>query len=116
MALKTSEVYRCLDKKTLVFGFEILDLFLVFLVLAVLNFVLGQVPYKFFWTWGPSLVLGLALRIGKAGKPDNYLMHLVRYHFSPGILTAFDLAPDRMKFISFKKEKMNVKSLSRIKT
>ncbi len=116
MALKTSEVYRCLDKKTLVFGFEILDLFLVFLVLAVLNFVLGQIPYKFFWTWGPSLALGLGLRMGKAGKPDNYLIHLVRYHFSPGILSAFDLALEKIKFTSNKKDKINVKSLTRNKT
>ena len=105
MALKTSEVYRCLEKKTLVFGFEILDLFLVFSVLAVLNFILGSVPYKFFWTWGPSLALGIGLRIGKSGKPDNYLLHLARFHFSPGILSAFELASQRSRFLS--KERKN---------
>lgn len=98
MALKTSEVYRCLEKKTLVFGFEIVDLFLVFSVLAILNFILGGVPYKFFWTWIPAMVLGISLRFGNAGKPDNYLAHLARFHFSPGILSCFPLAPVRKKF------------------
>lgn len=98
MALKTSEVYRCLEKKTLVFGFEIVDLFLVFSVLAVLNFVLGSVPYKFFWTWGPSMALGLGLRAAKSGKPDNYLAHLARYHFSPGVFSSFTLAAAQKNF------------------
>lgn len=102
MALKTSEVYRCLEKKTLVFGFEIVDLFLVFSLLAILNFILGSIPYKFFWTWGPSLALGLSLRLGKAGKPDNYLAHLARYHFSPGIFSSFELAKPRARFVQGK--------------
>ncbi len=99
MALKTSEVYRCLEKKTLVFGFEILDLFLVFSVLAVLNLFLGSLPYKFFVTWGPALALGAFLRIVKTGKPDNYLAHWIRFQFSPGILSAFPLANRRQRFL-----------------
>ncbi len=102
MALKTSEVYRCLEKKTLVFGFEIVDLFLVFSVLAGLNFFLGNLPYKFLWTWGPAMALGFGLRIGKAGKPDNYLAHLARFHFSPGVLSSFSLAPTRKHFLKRK--------------
>lgn len=103
MALKTSEVYRCLEKKTLIFGFEIVDIFLVFSFLSILNLVLGQIPYKFFLTWGPAIALAIALKLGKAGKPDNYLLHLVRFHFSPGVLSAFALAPRRARFINQKK-------------
>lgn len=99
MALKTSEVYRCLDKKTLVFGFEILDLFLVFSALAILNLFFGNMPYKFFWTWVPSLSLGIFLRAVKKGKPDNYLLHWLRYQITHGILSAFPLAPRRTRFI-----------------
>lgn len=102
MALKTSEVYRCLDKKTVVFGFEIIDLFVVFSVLAVLNFLLGSVPYKFFWTWGPAMALGIFLKFSKAGKPENYLVHLMRYQFSAGIFSAFPLAPSRTRFTKTK--------------
>lgn len=103
MALKTSEVYRCLEKKTLVFGFEIVDLFAVFLVLAVLNLIFKGVPYKFFLTWGPAMGLGLVLRLSKAGKPENYLLHLVRFYFLPVVFSAFPLAPRRSRFIAAKK-------------
>jgi hypothetical protein len=100
MALKTSQVYRCLDKKMLVFGFEIVDLFAIFSFLATLNFLLQGVPNKFLFTWGPALALAIFLRIGKAGKPENYLLHLARSAFAPTILSAFPLAPRRKRFIS----------------
>lgn len=102
MGLKTSTVYRCLDKKTYVFGFEIVDLFFVFTVLAFLNLVLGHVPYKFLFTWGPSLSLALFIKLIKRGKPDNYLLHLIRSYFQPKILSAFALARKRSKFINLK--------------
>jgi hypothetical protein len=98
MGLKTSEVYRCLEKKTLVFGFEILDLFLVFSLLAFLNLLLGSVPYKFFLTWGPAIGLAGFLRITKRGKPENFLLHWVRAKFSPLIFSAFGLAKKRKYF------------------
>jgi len=98
MALKTFDVYRCLDKKALVFGFEIVDLFAVFLFLSVLNFLFRGVPYKFFITWVPSLGLALFLKLGKAGKPENYLLHWVRFYFMPTIFSCFPLAPNRVRF------------------
>lgn len=104
MALRTSEVYRCLEKKTLVFGFEIVDLFIVFSVLAILNFVLRGVPYKFLLSWGPALSLAAFLRVGKAGKPENYLLHLARSYFSPVVFSAFPLAPRRSRFIPYKQK------------
>ncbi len=101
MALKTSPVYRCLDKKTLIFGFELIDVFLIFTVIAILNFILAGVPYKFFWTWGPVIAMALALKLGKAGKPDNYIVHLLRFHFTAGVYSAFPLAPRRKQFVQF---------------
>lgn len=92
MALKTSEVYRCLEKKTLVFGFEMLDLFIVFTVFALSSLVFSGIRYKFIWTWGPALALALFLRFGKSGKPENFLLHWIRFQFSPGIFAAFPLA------------------------
>ena len=76
MALKTSQVYRCLEKKMLIFGFEIVDLFAIFSFLAFLNLVMQGVPYKFCVTWGPAMALAIFLRLGKAGKPENHLLHL----------------------------------------
>ncbi len=103
MGLKTSTVYRCLDKKTLVFGFELVDLFLVFALLAFLNLVMGSIPYKFLFTWVPSLSLAVFIKLIKRGKPDNFLLHYLRFYFQPKVLTAFSLAKKRSKFIKPKK-------------
>jgi len=105
MGLKTSTVYRCLDKKSMVFGFELVDLFLIFSVLAFLNFVLGSIQYKFFFTWGPSLALALFIRLMKRGKPENYLQHLVKFYFDERVLYAFGKAKKRVVFKNYKKGK-----------
>ena len=107
MSLKTSEVYRCLEKKTLIFGFEMLDLFAVFLLLALSNFLFSGFRYKVIWTWTPALALALFLRIGKAGKPENYFLHWVRFQVSPGILSAFPLASIRKKFVDSSRRNSN---------
>ncbi len=103
MGLKTSVVYRCLDKKSMVFGFEIVDLFLVFSVLAFLNFILGSIQYKFFFTWGPSVALALFIRLMKRGKPENYLQHLAKYYFDSKVLYAFGRAQKRIVFKNYHK-------------
>src|SRR5271170_2118103 len=95
MALKTSEVYRCLEKKTLVLGFEMVDLFAVFTLFSILNLLLSGIRYKFLLTAGPALGLALLLRLGKAGKPENFMVHWIRFQFAPGVLSAFPLAKER---------------------
>jgi len=97
MGLKTSQVYRCLDKKTLIFGFEIVDLFLVFVLLAFLNFIFGSMPYKFLLSWGPSASLALFIKLMKKGKPDNYLTHLLRSYVEPKIYSCFSLSTSLAK-------------------
>lgn len=99
MGLKTSEVYRCLEKKTLIFGFEMLDVFAVFILLSVSNFLFSGFRYKALWTWTPALALALFLKISKAGKPENYLLHWIRFQFSPGVLSCFPLALKRNRFV-----------------
>ena len=89
MSLKTNSVSKCLDKKTLLWGFEMADLLVVFLLLAVLNLLFGTTDNKLLFVWLPPCLLALVLRYGKKGKPDNYLIHLIRYQFSPGIYCAF---------------------------
>ncbi|MBI4925323.1 MAG: hypothetical protein HY843_05310 [Bdellovibrio sp.] len=89
MTLKQTSVSQCLDKKLHIFGFELPDVLAIFLLLSVLNFVFGQTNLKFFLVWLPSLTLALVLRFGKKGKPDNYLIHYLRFQIKPGILSAF---------------------------
>ncbi len=90
--IEQSQVYKCLEKKTLILGFELPDLFALSLLLCVLNFVFATSDLKFFFTFCPTVILGLFLRVMKTGKADNFLLHWVRYHLSPGIFKAFPLA------------------------
>jgi hypothetical protein len=69
-------------------GFEIVDLLVIFLTLSVLNFIFGD-GFKLFFVWLPTLALAASLWIGKRGKPENYLVHWVRFQIKPGVYSAF---------------------------
>ena len=102
MSLKCNPVSKCLDKKTLIWGFEMADLLIVFLLLAILNLLFGETSNKFLLVWLPPFLLSLVLRYGKKGRPESYLVHLIRYQFSSGIFCAFTKAsqnpvPPRIK-------------------
>jgi hypothetical protein len=101
--IEQSQVYKCLEKKTLILGFELPDLFALSLLLCVLNFIFATSDLKFFFTFGPVALLGILLRIMKNGKADNYLLHWLRYHISPGIYRAFPLA-GRNEFLKIKQK------------
>ena len=89
MALTTTPISRCLDKKLIIFGFEVPDLLAIFLLLSVLNFVFGQSSLKLLLVWSPTLILAALLRFGKRDKPENYLVHILRYQIRPGVWSAF---------------------------
>jgi hypothetical protein len=86
--LNDTHVSKCLDKKLTMAGFEVADLLIIFMMLAVLNFIFGE-GFKLLFVWIPTITLALVLRFGKRGKPDNYLVHLIRYHTRPGVYSAF---------------------------
>jgi len=77
-----------------VLGFEVLDLLAVFLLLSILNIFFGSTELKYVLVWLPTIILALILRYGKRDKPDNYILHWIRYCFSPGIYSAY-LDPSR---------------------
>lgn len=87
--MRTVEVSRCLDKKLMMFGFEVVDILAIFLCLSILNFVFGASHWKLIFVWLPTTTLALVLRYGKRGKPENYLIHWLRFQIKPGILSAF---------------------------
>ncbi len=89
MEIKTTLVSKCLDKKMRIMGFEIPDLLAVFLTLSILNFFLGATSVKIVAVWLPTIVLALVLRISKRGKPDNFLIHWIRFQIRPGVISAF---------------------------
>jgi hypothetical protein len=89
MALRTIPVHKCLDKRLLIFGFEITDLFVLTLLLSVLSTFFGNSDGKLFSIWLPTAIVALVLRLAKRGKPDNFLLHWIRFQLRPPVLFAF---------------------------
>jgi hypothetical protein len=89
MELRSVSVSKCLDKKLLIFGYEVPDLLAIFFLLSILNFLFGQTTLKLFLVWLPVVALAVTLRVGKRGKPDNYLIHWFRFRIRPKYLSAF---------------------------
>ena len=102
MDLKRTEVSRCLDKKMMIMGYEIPDLMFIFLTMSILNFLFGTTNFKLLLVWLPTSSIALMIRLTKRGKPDNYLIHWLRFQIKPGVLKAFDdptndISPPKLK-------------------
>ena len=57
--LLVSKVPRALDAKTRLFGFELADLLIIFLYLAMSNLIFGSTKAKFIIVWLGTLALAL---------------------------------------------------------
>jgi hypothetical protein len=104
MGLETSHVYKCLEKRTLILGFEIIDLFVLSLLLCVLNFIFSSADFKLFYTFGPVLALATVLKLAKQGQANNFVLHWLRYHFTPGVFRAFPKAKNDNLLLILRKE------------
>jgi hypothetical protein len=91
--MRVTAVSKCLDRKLILFGYEVFDLLAIFMALSILNLVFGQTPLKWLFVWLPTLALALLLRYGKRGKPEKYMIHWVRFQIRPGVYSAFLEAP-----------------------
>jgi hypothetical protein len=89
MSLRVTSVSQSLDRRLKMFGFEVPDLLAIFITLSILNFVFGQTGMKLLFVWLPSVAVAGVLYFGKRGKPDNYLIHWLRYQVKPGVYSAF---------------------------
>ncbi len=86
--LLTSRVPRALEMKSKLFGFELPDLLLIFMNLAITNLVFGAMSFRYLLVWGTTLSLALFLFLAKRGRPDNYLQHLVEHFVRPAYFAA----------------------------
>jgi hypothetical protein len=77
--LSATRVPRALEMKTKLFGFELPDLLLIFMNLAITNLIFGSTNFRYSLVWGTTLGLALFLFFIKRGRPDNYLQHLGEY-------------------------------------
>ena len=87
--MRSIDVSKSLDRKLMLFGYEVLDVLAIFLTLSLLNLLFGQSGMSFLLVWTPTLLLAVVLRLGKRGKPDKFLLHWLRYQVKPGIYSAF---------------------------
>lgn len=89
MALRSEPVSKCLEKRLLILGLEVPDILAVFLLLSILNFLFGVTSFKLLLVWLPTIAVAVILRLGKRGKPDNYLIHLAKFYARPRYYSAF---------------------------
>jgi len=85
--MHSTPVSKSLDKKLRVFGFEVMDLFVVFFGLSVLNLLFGN---SLVMVWLPSIMFAITLRLSKRGKPEKFIMHWMRYQITPATYSAFE--------------------------
>ena len=102
MNLRSEPVSRSLDRKLKMFGFEVPDILAIFLVLTILNLVFGNSQYKLIYTWTPAIFLAIILRVGKRGKPDDFIIHFVKFYTRPNYYCAYecptkDTCPPKLK-------------------
>ena len=97
MELSTSKTFRCLERKSKILGFEIFDVLIIGITLSVANLLVGETSYRLLITWTPAILIAGVLWIGKRGKPENYLLHLLRFHLSPNYYCPFKEAKNKWK-------------------
>jgi hypothetical protein len=81
--LLVTRVPRALEMKSKLFGFELPDLLLVFMNLAITNLVFGATSFRYSLVWGTTLTLAAFLFFAKRGRPDSYLQHLGEFLVRP---------------------------------
>ncbi|MBY0316300.1 MAG: hypothetical protein K2Q26_12310 [Bdellovibrionales bacterium] len=69
--------------KSKLFGFELPDLLLIFMNLAVTNLIFGGSSFRYVLVWGTTSGMALFLFFTKRGRPDNYLQHLIEHYVKP---------------------------------
>ena len=103
--LIVTKVPRSLEMKSKLFGFELPDLLLIFMNLAVTNLIFGSSSLRYVLVWGSSVALASFLFFIKRGKPDGYLQNLIEYWIRPSYYAAG--AKDR----TYRKFKFNKESV-----
>jgi hypothetical protein len=82
--LLTSRVHKNINSKTLIFGFELFDCFLILATCAILNFVLGASLIA----WIVPALVTVILYFGKKDRPEGYLLDLVQFWAASKVLSA----------------------------
>jgi len=91
--LEVSQVNRSLERKTMILWLELIDVFIIVTTTSVLNLLFGQTTLKTYLVYLPALILTVTLILTKRGKPENFLLHFLRYNLRSKHLTCFERGP-----------------------
>lgn len=84
MELKSSSVHRHLEVKWKIGPFEGLDLLIILIIASSMNLIFGNSRIGFYMVFVLPSILAIILYLGKRGKPEGYLFHLLKYLTSKG--------------------------------
>ena len=88
MDLDTSPVHRDLDAKFKIGGLEAFDLLMALIFGAVMNLFLGGTALEVPLAIGGPIIIIVVMYLGKKGKPENYMAHLLKFYMEPGFFSA----------------------------
>lgn len=88
MELHSSTVQRNLDAKFKIMGLEAPDLLSVLIFAAVMNLFFGNSNFAVVLVVVIPALLLAALYIGKKGRPEMFMIHLLRFYLTPGFYSA----------------------------
>jgi len=84
MNLKTSTIHRRLEAHIKILGMDLNDLLFVLLLAAVMNLIFGSSAIGTIMVFILPAILAVVLILTKRNKPEQYLLHLLRFHLMPG--------------------------------
>lgn len=88
MDLKTSTIHRRLETHIKIVGMDLFDLLFVLLFSAVMNLIFGSSAIGIFMVFVVPAIFAMALFLTKRNRPEQYLLHLLRFHLMPGYFSA----------------------------
>jgi hypothetical protein len=88
MELKSSTTHRGLNIKMKIGGLEALDLIFSLILMAFLNLIIGHTSFGIAIVLGVPSFLLICLYVGKKNKPDDFLLHLLKFYLTPGFYSA----------------------------
>ena len=88
MELHTSSIHRHLESELKIMGIEAHDLLLILILASIMNLIFGQTSLNLIMVFGVPGLLSIVLVLGKRNKPDQFLVHWLKYQFRPGFYSA----------------------------
>lgn len=77
-----------MDAKFKIGGLEALDLLVTLIFGASMNLFFGSTALEIPLVIGGPVLIITVLYFGKKGKPENFMIHLIRFYLEPGFFSS----------------------------